>query len=190
LENPGRIHRGAGIPGQEVGARRPLEKRWPAKRAARFIALSSNGGEERDDLSRADMLLDEIKQKRLRPGQFRLRTLFLATLLLAVVLAVPRIAGWTYAWFFGFLYMAAFAFAPLVALGVTSLFPWLSQRNRILLAAACVGLAIVPGLVFAAWIGEAHTIPRALITFSFWYWLPQIACIWGVWYFLFRKARR
>ncbi len=148
----------------------------------------SSDDQQPDDPSRGDELLAELKQ-RVRPGQFRLGALFLATLVLAVLLAIPRMAGWTYLWCFQFLHMAAFALAPLVGLVAASLLPWLRRRNQILLAAACIALATVPTLIHAVWAGDSDAIAALLIYIPCVFWLPQIACIWGVWYFVFRKAR-
>jgi len=131
-----------------------------------------------------------MKRTRVLPGQFRVRTLFLTTVVISVALAAPRLAGWTYTWFFGFLWIAAFGLAPSIAFVVTAFVPWLRRRDRILLAVACLVLAIVPILAREVWLGGADEIPAALFATSLLLWLPQVVCIWGVWHFLFRKERR
>ena len=145
---------------------------------------------DQDDVSRGDELLAELKRKRVVPGQFRVATLLLAIVAVSILLATPRFVGWEYPGFFGFLWIAAFALAPLIALIVTAFVPWLRPRNRILLAVACIVLAIAPVLATVAWADGAAELVKGLIFTSVWFWLPQIICIWGVWFFLFRRARR
>ena len=127
-------------------------------------------------------------QRRVIPGQFRLRSLFLAIFVICIVFAMPRWVGWTHTEFFGFLWITAFALAPLVALVVTACVPWLSPRSRNILAVTCIALATIPVLASVVWAGEVDNIPRMLVFVSILFWFPQILCIGGVWYFIFRKV--
>ena len=139
--------------------------------------------------SRSDQLIADLKQNRLNPGQFRLRTLFLAFVVLSVLLATPRLVGWSYPRFFGLLWIMGFALAPLIAFIATALVPSLPVRSRIWLAVICIALTTVPVLIFAIWQGETDGIPGYLVFTSVLIWVLQIVSIGGVWYFLFRKHR-
>jgi len=152
------------------------------------MASSSDNKIVIDDPYLASNLLRRWGWKRsLRPGQFRFRTLFLTTLVFSVVFAVPRWTGSTYPEYFAFLSVTAFVLAPFFSLIVVTSVRWLRLRSGILLASA---VAIVPFLIHKVWVGDTEMLLLVLVGTSIVCWLPQIVCIWGVWYFLFRDVRR
>ena len=148
--------------------------------------MSSHHYIERDD-PRCDKLIAYLKRTRLYPRQFRLSALFLTTLVLSVVLAAPRWAGETYADGVLFLGFVAFVLAPFFVLVVVASVPWLRLRSGILLTST---VAIAPCLTGMIWLVDFDDVLYALIATALCAWLPQMVCIWGVWYFVFRDVRR
>jgi len=145
---------------------------------------------QRDGPSKYDVQVAAMK-RRLRPGQFSLKQLFLITVALAVVLSIPRAVGSTHSEFFLPFYALLFVFAPYVILIVTSRFSWLRLRYRILLAVVSTALLILPALIGLKWVAnwDNDWILATVIGMSM-FWLPQIMCIWCVRFFLFRQGYR
>lgn len=140
-------------------------------------------------LTRSDKLVAEMRRRYLPPGQFRLSTMLVAIVVAAAVFAFPKLQGWTYEWYFGFLWIVAFALAPMITLIVVACLPGVQGRGRMLLVAICLAVMILPVLGYIGWTGEALDVALGLLGALVWFWLPQVACIGAVWYFVFRQPK-
>jgi hypothetical protein len=146
--------------------------------------LPMESEEQVEGLSRAEQLM----ASRLRSSQFRLTTVFGMMALAGVLMAIPRFAGFSYRWYFNFLYILSYACTPLLAWLVYALLP---RRFGVWRAVACglvaVGLA-VPFWGLVVWHDGTRDALLVIALTCLFLWLPQILCLWSVWFFVFRST--
>ena len=140
------------------------------------------------DQARSEAPIERIRRRRRRPWQFGMRRLFALTLAAGVVVAVPRIVGIEYGWYFLLLYMIAYALAPSIALASYLALPARIGRLRGTLALSAALLAAVPFLALGAWYEGWNSALRALGLTLLWFWGPQAICIFLVYWFVFRPG--
>jgi len=150
--------------------------------------------------SRSDELIEQVKRSQVRPGQFRLSRLFVVTLLVAILFAVPRLVGVGYGWYFMLLYFIIFwGCAPFVAWAAVTVCPWIPRRHRGKAGVLLFLLLVVPFPVAGIWIEGLESglkgTANALVA-TLWFWVPEVLCIAAVQYGVFgdwkglRRARR
>jgi hypothetical protein len=150
--------------------------------------------------SRSDKLIEQVKRSQVRPGQFRLSRLFVVTLLLAILLAVPKLIGMDYGRYFLSLYgIFLWLCAPFVAWAAVTFCPWIPRRHRGKTGLLLFLLFVIPVPITGIWLeglesglrGTAHVLAVTL-----WFWVPEVLCIAAVQYGVFgdwkglRRARR
>ncbi|MEZ6110886.1 MAG: hypothetical protein R3C99_07720 [Pirellulaceae bacterium] len=146
--------------------------------------------EEPPAKSRSERLIDEIKASQMETGQFRLRGLFIVTIAVSVIFALPRVAGADYGEFLAGLYLFAYGLMPIIAWLATFWFPRMQTRHRLTLG-VLVGLVVIsPWIVMVLIEGDLEDLfALAAITLLF-FWGPQwIVIFWLHWRF-FRPDHR
>ena len=133
---------------------------------------------------------EKLIASRLRSGQFRLSTAFGLTLLAGVFMAIPRFTGVSYSWYFNFLYMSLYGCAPLSSwLTYATLPKRFGAWKLVASSLVFVGL-VVPFWVLFAWQEALFDLIMLIAVTCIIFWLPQIICIWMVWFFVFRSSSR
>jgi len=137
---------------------------------------------------RGEKMLAAMKQDRLHPGQFRLRALLVAIVAISIMFALPRWLGLEYLAFLRSMSGLAFGLAPLGALLAIAICPWeLPRRSIPTVAIVCFGMLIAPYLFRLGWTRDSTEVLTTFWATLFTLWLIQFACIFGVWYFEFRR---
>lgn len=134
-----------------------------------------------------DLLYEKLKASRLRPGQFRFGTLFVLTLVVAAVMAFPRLAGMGYLDYLTVLYGMAFLFAPAISCLVAGVLPKTRLRIRAIEAAVTMMIIVGPAVVTLGWF-DSYLSAVMLVFFSLVFaWIPQTLILWVVWYLVARR---
>jgi hypothetical protein len=171
----------------------------PPDRSPSFDPFDDSAAADQER-SRSDELIEQVKRSHLGPAQFRMSRLFVVTLLVAILLAVPRVIGIDYGQYFLLLYgICLWLCAPLVAWAAVTLCPWIPHRHRGKTGMLLFLLFVIPVPVIGIWMEglEAGLWGTGVVLlYTLWFWVPEVLCIAAVQHWVFgdwkgvRRARR